>query len=220
MIVACVRTGDKYDTVYVERLRSMVDRYLPVDHEFVCLTDRPDELPTIKTVDISHLDWPGWWGKLALFEPQWRAGEDVLYFDLDTVIVGSLFPLAALDLDFGICANFTRAAGSTDWPCKYGSCVMKIGARVGNELYELFRADAAIHMSNYRKTGDQQLIEDAISNATLLQEVLPAGYFLGYRDLPRYPTHAPVGCSIIVFAGRNKPDNCQVPWVGAAWRIT
>lgn len=221
MIVACVRTGTKYSVDYVARLRAAVDRHLPVDHRFVCLTDRPYEVSRvgIDAVDISLYGLPGWWGKMTLFQKGWRIGETVLYLDLDTVVVGSLFPLAALTLDFGICASFTRAAGIMTWPCKYGSCVMVIGSTVGSHVWDMFTYDRDAWMETYRKTGDQHLIENAMPDATLLQEVLPAGFFLGYRDLPKHEAEPPLGCSIVVFAGSHKPDNCQVPWVRSAWEV-
>lgn len=218
MIVACVWTGHKYGIEYVERLSRMVARHMPVDYRFVCLTDNAASLTGIgEAFDISTYGLPGWWGKMALFQPGWRMSEDVLYFDLDTVIIGSLFPLAALTAEFAICANFTRAAGNTTWPCRYGSCVMKIGATVDGRVFQTFMKDKEASMLRYRSTGDQRLIEDLIPDAMLLQEMLPAGFFLGYRDLHHHVAKPPLGCSVVVFAGKNKPDNCQVPWARAAW---
>lgn len=219
MIVACVRTGDKYSVDYVTRLQAAVSRHMPVDYRFVCLTDKPSALASVcETIDISMLYLPGWWGKMALFKPDWRRGEDVVYLDLDTVVIGSLFPLAALTVDFGICANFTRAAGHTDWPCRYGSCVMKIGAgTLIHHVWDMFDYDRGVWMEKFKKTGDQHLIENALPDATLLQEVLPAGFFLGYRDLASHLDAPPLGCSLVVFAGSHKPDNSKMPWVRAAW---
>lgn len=221
MIVACVRTGTKYGVEYVTRLHAAVSRHLPVDHRFVCLTDQPSELGTLcETVDISLYGLPGWWGKMALFQTKWRANETVLYLDLDTVVVGSLFPLAALAVDFGICASFTRAAGLTSWPCKYGSCAMVISPTVGSHVWDMFMYDREVWMEKYKRTGDQHLIEIAFPDATLLQEALPAGFFLGYRDLHKHEAEPPLGCSVVVFAGSHKPANCRIPWVRTAWEAS
>src|SRR3546814_12241945 len=52
---------------------------------------------------------------------------DLVYLDLDTVVAGDLAPLAGWDAGpFGLCANFTRLAGHSAWPCRYGSCVMSL----------------------------------------------------------------------------------------------
>ena len=67
MIVACVRQGTRYGTEYVYRLKSGVERYLKRPHRFICLTDRPLEIPDVETVNIGCHDLTGWWAKMALF---------------------------------------------------------------------------------------------------------------------------------------------------------
>lgn len=216
MIVACVRIGTRYPVGYVYKLKAMVACYLPIDHKFVCITDRPLDLPGIEKVPV--YDLMGWWAKLKLFDPLWgRVGQRILYFDLDTVICGDLSPLAALDVEFGICANFTRAAGNLNWPCRYGSCVMTIGPSFGADVWRNFNVDKNAIMARAGHYGDQKAIEELIPAATLLQEVLPTGFFLGYRDLK---ASKPPGCSVVVFAGNSKPHNCAEPWIKDAWVLS
>lgn len=217
MIVACVRTGGKYSTDYVYKLRDMVARHLPIPHEFICLTDNPNHLVGIKTDDIWCYHLQGWWGKMALFEPRWRAGERVLYFDLDTVICGDLSPLANLFVDFGICANFTRAAGNKSWPCHYGSCVMTLGPNRCENIWHSFNADDYRLMMKAGNYGDQKVLEWLSPAATLLQDVLPQGFFLGYRDLA---DTKPKECSVVVFAGSSKPHNSNKEWIKDAWALS
>ncbi len=76
--------GDKYSPAYVYALREMVAKYLTVPHQFKCLTDH--NLPGIDTVKPQK-GWPGWWGKLELFDV---ADGPSLYFDLDVVITGDI----------------------------------------------------------------------------------------------------------------------------------
>ena len=110
--VACVRTGTKYSIGYVLKLAAMCARHLSQTHRFVCLTDRPGDFSGIETVDVSPTGLRGWWAKMALFDFTARSSDRVLYLDLDMVVCGSLDPLAALNVEFGVCANFTRAAGN------------------------------------------------------------------------------------------------------------
>jgi hypothetical protein len=214
LIVACVRTGTKYAADYVYKLKAMVARYLP--HRFVCLTDRPQDLPFVETVNIASHGLQGWWGKMFLFKPSWRMDERVLYFDLDTVLCGNLTALAALDVEFAICGNFTRAAGFTDYPCRYGSCVMNIGPRFGSDIWEKFSADPDGHMQRACHYGDQKIIEGLAPAATILQEVMPSNFFLGYRDIA---DEKPEGCSVVCFAGKSKPHNCEAQWIRSAWTL-
>lgn len=219
MIVACVRAGDKYPVEYVTRLRDMVAKHLPLAHHFVCLTDRPNDLNRflVSSLDISKFGLYSWWAKMALFTVDWRRQQRVLYFDLDTVIVGDLSPLARLDIEFGICANFTRAAGHLHWPCSFGSCAMIIGPSLDGTLFENFWKDRQTIIERAGKYGDQKAIEDLAPDATLLQPLLPKDFFLGYRDLPSWPDAPPKDCSVVVFAGKSKPHNSSNKWVKAAW---
>lgn len=220
MIVACVRTGEKYPVHYVHRLKMMVTKHLTRPHRFICFTDRPEDLKGsgVTALSINEFKLKSWWGKMALFAHEWRQAHRVLYFDLDTVIVGSLNPLADLEIDFGICANFTRASGNLDWPCRYGSCVMTIGPAYDGEMFKRFWSDRWEIMARAGQFGDQKAIEELEPNATMLQACLPSGFFLGYRDLDERQSSPPQNCSIVVFAGRKKPHNCEIPWVRQAWK--
>jgi hypothetical protein len=164
--------------------------------EFVIYGDQADaDVRTTK---------PGWWAKLDLFDPAKRPPGRCLYFDLDTVIVNSLDPLAALDVDFGVCANFTRAV-NPKYPCRYGSCVMTFADGWGSPFVNYERS----------RYGDQYAIEQAYPDAALLQDELPDGYFVGRRE---FSERVPDGAAIMVFAGAVKPCNTKLKWVEENWR--
>lgn len=211
--VACVRTGYKYSPDYVFRLKAMVARHLSLPHRFTCFTDDPAALPGIHTIDIGR-EAPGWWGKMELFAHQANSTSRLVYLDLDTVVAGDLSPLAQLGVEFGICGSFTRAAGNKQWPCGYGSCVMVMAPGFGAEIAEQWRLKAGRLMQEAGRYGDQWVIERLHPTATILQDVLPPGFFLGYRDLQ---TARPEGCSLVIFAGSAKPHNCDEEWIKDAW---
>jgi hypothetical protein len=214
LTVACVRTGTRYGAEYVYRLRDGVARHLKRPHRFVCLTDRPEDLPNVETIDVSGDGLAGWWAKMILFQLAGGCADRILYFDLDTVICGPLDPLADLDVEFGICGNFARAAGNLSWPCRYGSCVMTIRAGYGGAVWREFDANRDYYMGQAGNYGDQKAIEMLIPVATILQDVMPPRFFLGYRDVTeRKPEH----CSLVIFAGRSKPHNCDTQWIKAEW---
>lgn len=206
LTVACVRTGTKYPPYYVKRLRNMVERHLPMEHDFVCYSDGP-----IKGIETRPAEWGGWWGKMSLFNPEGRGR--ILFFDLDTVIIGDLTPLAEWKGRFGICENFTRLAGHSRYPCRYGSCVMAMSETYGAEVYEKFKRSPDAMMASCRY-GDQEAIERLENNASLLQREMPPGFFIGYRDLCNEEPDA----SVVIFAGNNKPHNCGLDWVKREWR--
>lgn len=202
LTVCCVRTGTRYGAEYVERLRNMIARHLSMPYRFVCLTDQPEELEGVENLPATL---PGWWAKMELFALPGKR----LYFDLDTVIVGDLTPLAALDVPFGICDNFTRAV-MPDYPCKYGSCVMVMGNGFGRPVYDAFMANP--QMGPY---GDQKAIEELCPDAAILQDLLPAGYLVGRRA---FTDSKPAGAAVMIFAGKHKPHNTPHRWLRDAWR--
>src|SRR5688500_17668854 len=98
--VACVWVDGHvpFTADYVTRLRAMVARWMDRPYEFVCLTDRPYQIPTVDTIPVPPpiLAIKGWWSKIQLFNPAMPFTGRVLYLDLDTLIVGALAPI----LDF------------------------------------------------------------------------------------------------------------------------
>lgn len=215
--VACVRSGDKYPIMYVKKLQNMVRRFLPVNHRFICLTDRPERVKGIEFKNISDLKLPEWWGKLALFNPDIRGFSNCIYFDLDTVIVGDLTPLLNFE-KFQICQNFTKLSGHAAFPCNFGSCVMTFPKAWGEAIWKNFIKESTALMSGC-KYGDQQVIEKLINKTRqpffYLQETCPRGFFVGRRD---FTGIKPKEASVMVFAGRHKPHNTPYVWLKEAWK--
>jgi hypothetical protein len=130
LTIACVlRSGGDFDAEYVERLRDGVAANLSLPHRFVCLSDI--EVPC-ERVALRH-GWPGWWSKLELFE---QLKGPVLYFDLDTVIAGSLDEIASYPHAFSMLSDFSDErrfasgvmAWSGDWShIAHGFALERIG---------------------------------------------------------------------------------------------
>src|SRR5688572_32818866 len=98
--VACVWVGNKYSRDYVYKLYAGVARHLHMPFDFVCLTEHGTmetrEHGPVRTVPVSTEGMSGWWAKMHLFNPRNRLGRFTIYLDLDTVVVGSLSPLAEI----------------------------------------------------------------------------------------------------------------------------
>lgn len=100
---ACVIHGQGYDWHYVDRLYSMLQRYLSVPVTLHVYTEhhRPVPPPYVKHTLI---DWgisgpkKSWWYKMQLFNSDTHRGP-LLYFDLDTVIVRNIDWILGLGLD-------------------------------------------------------------------------------------------------------------------------
>lgn len=170
LTVACVlKSGGIYDWTWVARLRNGVAKHLPMEYRFVCLSDVA--VPCTRT-PLYH-DWPGWWSKIEAF----RLLGPVLYFDLDTVIVGDLSDIAAT-------ANREEFVMLRDFyaPEHVGSGVMSWRGDEQN-LYDQFELDPDAAMAKRRtRMGDQAFIEEWWGNIPIAkwQDEHP-GQVLSYK---------------------------------------
>jgi hypothetical protein len=153
LTVACVlKSGGIYDATWVSRLAAGVARHLPIEYRFVCLSD---VAVPCERIPLEH-DWPGWWSKIELFKLQ----GPVLFFDLDTVIVGDLEEIAgfARTIDFMMLRDFYAAD-------HFGSGVMSwFGTDRTRDLYKIFAKDPEANIAARRtRMGDQAYIEETFA---------------------------------------------------------
>lgn len=223
LTVACVWTGTKYPIDYVKRLFAGVARHLSVPFHLMVIADHRNAVQALDEfsdeVGVVETRLPGWFAKMELFNTRIRGGDRWLYFDLDTVLIRSIDPLAQADIDFGICANFTRRSGNDRWPCGYGSCCITLAPGYGDHIWRGFLKPAPrgrdwMHAAK-GNWGDQWVIEQLDPHATLLQDVMPPGFFIGRRELT---DTLPDRASVVVFAGNQRPDNSPHRWVAEHWR--
>jgi hypothetical protein len=92
---ACVIHGAGYDFTYVDRLYSMLNRHLSRGARLHVYTEATRPVPG-HMIRHDLTEWPGvsgrkrsWWYKMQLFNSDHFRGQ-LLYFDLDTVIVSNI----------------------------------------------------------------------------------------------------------------------------------
>jgi hypothetical protein len=83
VIATVLKSGGEYRPEHAQRLHAQFCGF-----PSVCLSDV--NVPGIETLPLRH-GWPGWFAKMELFNPD-AIHDDVLYFDLDTQIIGSPEP--------------------------------------------------------------------------------------------------------------------------------
>lgn len=162
LIVACVRTGRRYDFGYVTGLRNMVANQLTRPFTMVCLTDQPERCTGVAFVDITAIGLQGQWGKMALFEPLWRGRSKVIFLELDTVITGDIAPLADVPGEFAIGEGFDTS-------------VMVIGGGMGNFVWNGFDKRRELLMMTH--SGPSACIAELYPSAPFLQRLLPQHFF-------------------------------------------
>jgi hypothetical protein len=211
--VACVlKSGGRYDAEWVAKLKRGVEKYLTIDHRFVCLSDV--DVPC-RRIPL-ETNWQGWWSKIELFRYGLFAGP-VLYFDLDTVIVGSLDKIAAHDHRFTMAHEFYRpqfkCSTAMAWHGDYSF------------IHEAFAADHDALARRYDKglkdrIGDQAFIEDNLNAAG--DKIETFRDLFGERSIASYKVHRcesgpPSGAAAVAFHGSPKPCDLTNGWVAKAW---
>lgn len=206
--VLCVRTGDKFSTDYVIKLRNMVARHLSLPYEFACISDGPPLLG----VKMRPAEYEGWWAKVSLFK---ETRHPCLYFDLDTVIVGSIDPLAEAVMDAGgplllMLKRFNPK--KTGW-------MSGVMAWRGDWSFISKGFDYGAHSARF--AGDQDYITDALLNnrekGTVLsvQSALP-GVYSFKLDVMRQGL--PADARVVCFHGKPRVTQIRDKWLMDNWR--
>jgi len=167
---------------YVNRLKLGVTRNLSVPHTFHVMTEA--DIPQGVT---------GWWSKLFMFQPGRFKGR-CLFFDLDTVIVGSLDDIAAYDGDFAMVRDWYHPTLKT-------SSVMAWNADKSTGIFE--RWEAAV-MPQFHPRGDGGFIEAVMPDADVLQDKFP-GQLVSFKA--SCGNGIPEGARVVAFHGLPRPHH-------------
>lgn len=83
--------SSEFTPKHVQVLQKQIEKYAPFA-SFECISDV--KIEGVETRKLEH-NWPGWWAKMNMFSPMLKG--DFLFIDLDTVIVGDLDNILAVD---------------------------------------------------------------------------------------------------------------------------
>lgn len=231
---ACVIHGSGYAWEYVDRLHSMLDRVRPGGIRLHVYTEHDRSVPP-HMVKHNLEQWPGvsgpkksWWYKLQLFNRDLFNG-NLLYFDLDTVIVREIDWIVKQPLDYlwGI-RDFRYL--QTPHKQSLNSSVMWFSVPKFGWLWDEFKAkDLATTMRRY--PGDQDYIQEQLGHNRY--RLMPDWQFQSWRwqcvdggyDFPRRRHKTPgTGAniapttSVLVFHGKPKPHEIKDKVVQELWR--
>lgn len=160
-----LRSGGIYTPAHVEALAKQVERWLP-GAEMSCLSDLPTE--HIHNLPLKN-KWPGWWSKMELFRPDIRG--DILYLDLDTLIVGSMRDIAGIDRLMLLRDFYRDGVRRTEG---LQSSIMYLPEPYRRNVWDFFAADPKCAMQRHVRGGDQQFLEEVwMKTAGRWQDVLP-----------------------------------------------
>lgn len=192
--ICVLRSGGEYKACHVQWLARQVPG-------LVCLSDVP--VPGVDTLPLRH-QWPGWWSKMELFSPELDG--DLLFLDLDTVVLGDLAPLEAV----------TRSTMLADFyhPQRPASGLMYIEEADKDRVWREWMRAPATHMMRCRtpaRWGDQGFLRGVLP-ALRWQDVLP-GAVISYKVHCR--RGVPPGARVVCFHGQPRPWAVRHNWIPA-----
>ena len=194
--------GSWWRSIYPKRDLRHFRRVLALPYLLERHRDRRPLIAEDKAKSWMPIDLVGWWNKIYLFKRGVLDGR-VIFFDLDTVLVGEIDFLAHFDDEFAILRDFNR-------PDAFGSGVMVWNGSASNDVWDEFvRAGCP----NLRR-GDQVWIQKMRPNAALLQDRFP-GKFVSYKNDSR--EGPPPGASVVCFHGDPRPHEVDAPWMRQHW---
>ncbi len=113
--IICMKWGDKFPPLYVNRLYAMVEKNLTIPFRFVCFTEKSNGIRAeVEIQPLPELDLPKGipergWRKLTVFAKQFGGLEGAtLFLDLDVVIVDNIDELFSVDGEFLIIKDHKR----------------------------------------------------------------------------------------------------------------
>lgn len=230
---ACVIHGNGYNWQYVERLYNMLSRVFPQGIRMHVYTEHDRSVPPHM---IKHIltDWgvsgpkKSWWYKMQLFNPKHFTG-DILYLDLDVVIVRELDFIHQLPTDYFWTIRDFRYLQNTRTSAM-NSSMMWFNVSKFSWIWDKFnRTDVNTVMKSY--PGDQDYLgavldinqrrffEDRFFESYRWQ-CLDGGFDFArrkHRNPERGVTIAP-DTAVVVFHGHPKPHEVQDPLIKSLWK--
>lgn len=230
---ACVIHDVLYPWEYVEKLRRGLQRNLSVPIRFHVYTEADRPVPDTM---IKHVleEWPGvrgpkrsWWYKIQLFNTQLFSG-NLLYFDLDTVITGSIdwiWQLPTTDYFWALKDfQYLYRKGLT----KINSSVMWFDNKRWHNLYN--NIDTQKLKTTSKHHGDQDYIFENVPHHRIryldqhrVNSWRWQAHDGGWNFTSKKPKNPGAGTkldkdvSILVFHGDPKPDKIYDPLVRKHW---
>lgn len=198
---------------YVNNLAEGVRKHMPagVPWRFVCLTDDPTGLNDGIQVLPLPSDLKGWWGKLYLFKKGlFPDGQRIIFFDLDTIILGSLEKLTQYRGNMAILRDFyfpkRGAPGVILWKAGYASSIW-------DEWVAQGRPENPLGDLGWIENLDQGRFTKHIDR---LQDLFPgdfASYKVHCKEAP------PANTRVVCFHGNPRPHHYPSPWVRNVWKL-
>ncbi|HEB97236.1 MAG TPA: hypothetical protein ENI96_12515 [Sedimenticola thiotaurini] len=213
----CMKWGDLYGPEYVNNLYASIARNVTPPFRLTCLTDDPAGIrDEVACFDCPTVDAPPpydntGWRKLVVWDEQVADLEgDVLFLDLDVVIVGDLDPFFEFGEGFCVARNWTQMKAKVG-----NTSVFRFTVGQATHLYRNFMADAQPILDRY--DNEQIYVSREIERMTFWPDAWCKSFKV--HCIPPMPLRwfmeprIPEGARVIAFTGTpNPPDAARGEW--------
>lgn len=192
--ICVLKSGGEFTAEHVQRLAGQVAG-------LVCLSDV--EVPGVKTIPMLH-NWPKWFSKFELFRPDIKG--DLLYFDLDTVVVGDISELRA--------ANQTTMLSDFYRPHLPASGLMYLKEHDRQKVWDYWIKAPAKHMARAITRecwGDQGILREVLGDEVARWEEQAPGAAVSYKV--HCKNGLPSGAKVVCFHGNPRPWDVKHSWM-------
>lgn len=209
--------GDKHVLIH----KNMFERHLTIQHEYICITDKP--IVGVKCLPLwdKCRELGGCFNRLYTFSYDMKEiiGERFACVDLDVVITGNVDNIFGCKDDFRI--NSYKSVNPQNDPDQYyngGLYIMNAGARA--EVWGKFKYDQspALCEAGYKKKqcigSDQAWIRLTLGKKEKRFTEMDGVY--EYRQVQN--KGLPENASMVFFAGNRDPSTCPDRWVKEHWK--
>lgn len=208
-ILCVLKSGGAYRPKYVQVLKQAVEKRLKVEHEFICLTDIPEQIDFECRTEKLQNNLPGWWSKIELF----RHTGPCIYLDLDTLLLGSLDKLAK-EVESCVVKSDAKRHMFMLTPFnknqKWASGVMAWSG----DFTDIYKGISLHWVNKFR--GDQNYIAHKLEG-----KVTPTP-IQAFVDVLSYKHHCtdkkPRKACIVCFHGKPRPHQAD-GWVEDVWKV-
>lgn len=221
--VVCLKHGNKYSADYVNKLYSSVKRNTTVPITFHCFTDDNTGIDSdIVVHPLPYTNVTGWWQKLYLFSDELPIDGQILFMDLDTLVVKNI------DNYVTHRGGFTVLRDLWSGGINVGSAIMSFEAKRYPHIWDSFIRDPQSAIASLQPHGDQKWIQSQQPDRTYWQDLYPGG-IVSFKSHCR--RGIPQAGRIICFHGKpsipeaiNTTTNTQgflippTPWVAEHWK--
>lgn len=211
-IICVLKSGGDFHPIDVFRFKWMLDKNITIPHHFYCLTDMSTAMDDVYDLPLL-CNYRGWWSKVELFRPDLVNADRIIYFDLDTIILGNIDNLITQDFDFiGLRPFNPTRAQRKDY---VASAIMSWRNNGSfNFLSEQF---------NYKKhslkfTGDQDYLSSAlkqVGKSYVYWQNVVDGIYSYKRHVKQNGLQE--DARVVCFHGFPRPNQVDAKWVKEAW---